>query len=157
MQTLRVVNHVKEFVVVNVLTSRVLAAGLLGCSLLAPAAVSAQPMGTGTLIGTVTCSQGEQEVGPNRAEVTILGIDLSTRTIDGGKFILPGVPALQVFTVDAVAEPGVAEEGSRFDVSVGPGETLDIGAIDLGVCVQLAPEQMTPPDMTPEEINRDEP
>jgi hypothetical protein len=141
----------------NVLSVRLLAAGLLGCSLLAPAAVSAQPSGTGTIVGTVTCSQGASEVGPNRADVFIQGIDLSTRTIEGGKFTLVGVPAAEVFTVEAVTEPGGAPSGSRFDVSVTPGETLDIGAIDLGLCVEPAPGEITTTEVQQEEINRDEP
>ena len=62
--------------------------------------------------------------------MSIEGIDLSTRTTDGGKF---------------------------FDVSLTPGETLDIGAIDLGVCIQPATEEITTTDATPEELNRDEP
>jgi hypothetical protein len=143
----------------NVLSSRLLAAGLLGCSLLTPAAVSAaQSSGTGTVVGTVTCGQGAQEVGPNRADVSIEGIDLSTQTADGGKFTLVGVPAAEVFTVEAVTEPGGAPTASRIDVSVTPGETLDIGAIDLGVCIQPAPDQVTTPDVQQEDpLNRDEP
>jgi hypothetical protein len=63
---------------------------------------------------------------------------LSTHTDGAGRFTLTAVPALQSFTVDALGNPGTASPVSRSNVLVQPGQTLDIGNLDLPVCPQPA-------------------
>jgi hypothetical protein len=112
---------------------RALAAGLLAGGLLIPAsAIYASPISpTGTITGTVTC--GDAATTPAPATIAVEGIKLSTSADTSGNFTLTGLPASQTFTIDAV---GDAQTSSRRYVSVQPGETVDIGNLDLAVCPQ---------------------
>jgi hypothetical protein len=64
--------------------------------------------------------------------------------------VLLGVPAAHAFTVDAV-DPSSSAVASRFNVSVQPGETLDVGTLDLQVCPAPAMVDVTAPQDQPQE------
>ena len=122
----------------KVATARAAVAGLLAWGLFGAAVASAatdntltpgQP--TGTLVGSVTCGPNDQSTDAP-ATVAIPGTDLSTHADASGDFVLP-VPASQTFTIEALSPSG-ANLASRTDVSVGAGQTLDVGALDLAVC-----------------------
>jgi hypothetical protein len=122
------------------------AAGLaiLAGTLFVPAsalAATSSDTGTGTLIGTVTCGPDEDAPAAH-IEVTALGSGVQTLTDGTGSFVLVGVPAQQNFRVEAIADPQGSLTTSRFNVSVQPGETLDVGSMDLGICGQ--PQQPAP-------------
>jgi len=69
------------------------------------------------------------------------GNGLQTLTgVDGG-FSLT-LPAQQNFTIDAIADPQASVVSSRYNISVQPGETLNIGSMDLAICGQ--PQTTTP-------------
>jgi hypothetical protein len=117
---------------------RATAVALLAGGLLMPAATFAEPASpTGTVVGTVTCGPAEDAPA---AHITVAaeGLHLQTQTDGSGKFILVGLPALQTFTIDALADPQASFVTSRFNVVVHPGETLDIGSMDLAICGQPA-------------------
>ena len=61
------------------------------------------------------------------------GINLLTRTGSVGQFRLSNVPADQSLTID-VTNPQDSVQISRYNVMVRPGETLDIGSMDLVTC-----------------------
>lgn len=136
---------------VNGARVRVAAVGLLAGSLLLPGAVVAAPAPTGTLVGTVSCGQGSSPLA--NASVWAEGLDHATSTAQGGRFTLIGVPAATMFTLDA-ADPFSPSVTSRYDVTVQPGETLDVGALNLQVC-PAADEMMAPADEQPVEDARD--
>jgi hypothetical protein len=118
---------------------RLTLAGLLATSLLVPTAASAAPGPDGTLVGTVTCGAAEETHAAN-VRVAVEGLPLSTHTDSTGKFSLSNVPAGQSFTIDAVGSPDAFGVTSRADVTVQPGQTLDIGNLDLTVCSRPAPD-----------------
>jgi hypothetical protein len=107
--------------------------GLLATSLLLPAAASAAPGPSGTLVGTATCGADELTHAAN-VRVAIEGLPLSTHTDGTGKFTLSNVPASQSFTLAAVGSPDAFSMASRANVAVQPGQTLDVGNLDLAVC-----------------------
>ena len=119
----------------NILTIAVLAS-----SLLVPTAASAAPGPSGTLVGTVTCGADEVTHASN-IRVAIEGLPLSTHTDGTGKFTLSNVPASQSFTIDAVGSPDAFSVASRANVAVQPGQTLDIGNLDLTVCSRPAADR----------------
>jgi hypothetical protein len=121
--------------------TRIAAATLLASNLLVPT-VSAEPEVTGTLVGVVTCGFG-QSAAPS-LEVSLEGGDLSTHSGEGGHFTLVGVPAAEIITVNAVGDANLGQFGSRPNVEVGAGETLDIGQIDVGTCPMAEAETMAP-------------
>ena len=122
----------------------ILTIALLASSLLVPTAASAAPGPAGTLVGTVTCGADELTPAAN-IRVAVDGLPLSTHTDGTGKFTLSNVPASQSFTIDAVGSPDAFSVASRANVAVQPGQTLDIGNLDLAVCSRPAPadDQMT--------------
>jgi hypothetical protein len=120
---------------------RATAMAILAGGLLVPAsalAAPSSPTGTGTVVGAVTCGPAEDAPAAHIV-VSAVGADLQTLTDGTGKFTLVGLPAQQTFTIDAIADPQGSLVTSRFNVSVQPGETLDIGSMDLGICGQPAP------------------
>jgi hypothetical protein len=62
--------------------------------------------------------------------VVVEGMDLSTHTDRGGTYALV-VPAFASFTIEALGGPGANAVASRYNVVVQPGQTLDIGNLDL--------------------------
>jgi hypothetical protein len=96
---------------------------------------------TGTIVGAVTCGPAEEAPAVNIV-VTAVGSDLKTLTSSDGRFQLSGLPAGQTFTIDAIADPEASFVSSRYNVTVQHGQTLDIGAMDLGICGQ--PTQPSP-------------
>ena len=116
---------------------RLTLAGLLATSLLVPTAASAAPGPAGTLVGTVTCGAAEETHAAN-IRVAVEGLPLSTHTDGTGKFTLSNVPAAQSFTIAAVGSPDAFSVASRANVAVQPGQTLDIGNLDLTVCSRPA-------------------
>jgi hypothetical protein len=117
---------------------RATAVALLAGGLLMPAATFAAPAAqTGTVVGTVTCGPLEDAPAAH-ITVTAEGVSVQTQTDGSGKFILADLPALQTFTIDALADPQASFVTSRFNVVVQPGETLDIGSMDLAICGQPA-------------------
>ena len=91
---------------------------------------------TATVVGTVTCGPAEENPAP-QALVEIAGSNIATRADVGGKFALE-VPTGQALTVEALSDPNGTVMSSRPYVSLQPGETLDIGNLDLSVCPQPA-------------------
>ena len=120
---------------------RVAVIGMLAGGLLLPAAASAAAESSGTLVGTVTC--GGQSA-PAGVKVSLEGTNVSVQSA-GGTFELSGVPAAQMFTVDAFDSTD-ALIASRYNVAVAEGETLDIGALDLPACPSAAAEAWAPQD-----------
>jgi hypothetical protein len=115
-----------------------------------PAIASAAPASnTGTLVGAVTCG-ADQVVPAAHVDVTVPGTNLSTQTDASGNFVLSGVPALQNVSVEAIADPEASITTDRSDFSVQPGETLNVGSIDLSVCgqpnVDTTPQYSVPDD-----------
>jgi hypothetical protein len=85
---------------------------------------------------------------PASARIAVEGTLLSTHTDSVGSFKLEGVPALQLLTVDAQRDALASAIASRPNVAVQPGETLDLGTLDVGACP-------APPAVTPI-VNQDE-
>jgi hypothetical protein len=108
--------------------------GLLSGGLLIPGAALAAPSLPGTLVGTVAC--GAQDAPLAHVSVAVEGVNVTTRSADGGKFVLV-VPAAQAFTVDAI-DPSSSAVASLYNVSVKAGETLDVGTIELSGCPKPA-------------------
>jgi hypothetical protein len=136
----------------NVLKSLRLLTGV-GASLVLPAVALAGPVPpTGTLVGTVTCGAAEVDHAPHIV-VSLEDIALSTHTDGNGKFSLSNVPAYRGFTVDATGSPGAQVTASRYNVVVQPGQTLDIGNLDLSVCPQ--PADVDEPTMEQRQDNHD--
>jgi hypothetical protein len=137
----------------NVSPLRFIVTGLLAGGLLLPAAASAAPGPSGTLVGTVTCGADELTHAAN-VRVAIDGLPLSTHTDATGKFTLSNVPAAQSFTISAIGSPDAFAVTSRDNVAVQPDQTLDIGNLDLAVCSRPAsdPDEMT---MEQRQDNRD--
>ncbi|HEY1295797.1 MAG TPA: hypothetical protein VGJ60_22195 [Chloroflexota bacterium] len=109
-------------------------AGALTIAMLLPSGMSAaaQTSSTGTLVGSVTC--GAEAITPAvNAVVAPEGLNLQTQTNSVGQFTLSNVPAAQSLTIDVINPEGSAET-SRYNVVVQPGETLDIGSMDLVIC-----------------------
>jgi hypothetical protein len=103
--------------------------------LLLPGSASAAPAqpSTGTLTGTVTC--GDAAITPAAyALVAPEGINIQSRTDNAGRFTLSNVPAGQNYTIDAEGDSGSSGTASRFNVVVRPGQTLDIGNVDIASC-----------------------
>ena len=121
----------------NVSPLRLILAGLLATSLLLPTTASAAPSPSGTLVGTVTCGADEVTHAPN-IRVAVDGLPLSTHTDGTGKFTLSNVPAAQSFTIKAIGSPDAFSVAGRANVAVQPGQTLDIGNLDLAVCPRPA-------------------
>ena len=120
---------------------RATAVALLTGGLLLPAAAFAAPEPqTGTVVGPITCGPAE-DAPASRIVVTAEGLNVQTLTSSAGKFVLTGLPSGQTFNIDAIADPQSSSVVSRFDVSLAPGETLDIGSLDLPICGQPAPMQ----------------
>lgn len=118
-------------------------------SMLLPSAVSAANEGgaasTGTLVGAVTC--GADEVTPaSNAVIFISALNMETRADSGGRFRLNDIPTGQPVRVDAANDLQQSSMNSRFNVVIEPGQTLDVGSIDIGVC----PFPSTPPADTSE-------
>jgi hypothetical protein len=116
---------------------RAAAVGAFASGLLLPSGVFAAEQGgttsTGTLVGAVTC--GADEITPAaNAVVSIAGLNMETRTDGGGRFTLTNVPAGQPFRVDAATDQQQSFMSSRFYVVTEPGQTLDIGSMDVAVC-----------------------
>jgi hypothetical protein len=122
---------------VNFVSLRATSVALLTAGVLfAPAIASAAPApNSGTLVGSVTC--GADEAAPaSHISVGVSGVNLNTVTDAAGNFVLNGVPALQNVTIVAVSDPEASVETSRANISVEPGQTLNVGSIDLAVCGQ---------------------
>jgi hypothetical protein len=122
------------------------ALALLAFGLLVPAsafAASTSDSGTGSIVGAVTCGPAEDAPAQDIV-VNAAGSELRTLTGNTGRFELDGLPAGQSFTISAIADPQGSFIASRYDVTVQPGQTLDIGSIDMGICGQ--PTTPTPQD-----------
>src|SRR5438105_8202116 len=114
--------------------------GLLTGALLLPSIANAQSATeTGTIEGTVTCGT-QPGTTPSGTEVWIEGIDLSTRTGEGGHFVLSGVPTNGPFTLNVSDVPADVDLATMPGLSVGTGQTLDVGTIDVSTCPTVAPD-----------------
>lgn len=79
------------------------------------------------------------------ARVMIVGTSIATRTDAGGRFVLVGVPADQMLTLQAEAGSPRPLEARRVRVMLGAGETLDVGNVALSNCIgTLRPTPATP-------------
>jgi hypothetical protein len=126
--------------------------GVFALGLLLPSAVSAaaDQTSTGTLVGAVTC--GADAITPaGNAVVSIGAVHVETHTSGDGRFALSGVPAGQNLKIDAATDPQLTDMSSRYDVVVGPGQTLDIGAIDISACPAPAAPASTMSDQEMEQ------
>ena len=85
------------------------------------------------MVGAVTCGPAE-DAPASHIVVTAEGTTVQTLTDGTGKFSLVGLPAAQNFTVEAISDPEGSLTTSRYNVTVQPGETPDIGSMDLGIC-----------------------
>jgi hypothetical protein len=131
-------------VVLRTATISLFAFGLLSPSGVLAAEGSAGS--TGTLVGTVTC--GADEITPaGNAVVSVAAFNVETRTGSGGRFTLTDVPAGQRIRIDAATDKQQSSMSSRYDLVTEPGQTLDIGSIDLAVC----PSPNTAPVVTTEQ------
>jgi len=100
---------------------------------------------TGTLVGSVTC--GDAAITPAaNAIVALESGKVEARTEGDGRFTLTNVPSQTSLRVDALADSQTSATSSRYNVSVQPGETLDIGNLDLAACPQpvAVPQGDTP-------------
>ena len=113
--------------------------GLVTVALLASSG-AASAESDGTLVGRITC--GADEITP-AAHIVVAaeGLHLQTVTDDTGHFTLPDLPTEQPITVEAISDPQASLTVSRSGLVLEPGETLDIGSIDLAVCGQPAAPQ----------------
>jgi carboxypeptidase family protein len=122
--------------------------GLVAGALLAPAAANAQSSaGSATVVGRVTCGPDEESAAP-RAVISIEGMNLISRTDASGAFMLGGIPASQNLTLDASTDGFTV---SRYNITLQPGQTLDIGSLDLATCPR-APETIQSPTLTSDEL-----
>jgi hypothetical protein len=105
----------------------------LGLALPGSASAATEQTSTGTLVGAVTCGADALTPAAN-AVVFVRGLSVRTRTDSSGRFTLSDVPAGQDVTVDAASDPQESIMTSRFNVVAQPGQTLDVGSVDLDVC-----------------------
>ena len=113
---------------------RLLSVGLLtsAFALSSGAAAAAAPA---TIVGHVTC--GADEATPaGHILVVAQGLELQTVTDATGHFALTDLPASQSITIQAVSDPQASIVVSRTFVTLGSGETLDVGSMDIAVCGQ---------------------
>ncbi|MBV9327098.1 MAG: carboxypeptidase regulatory-like domain-containing protein [Chloroflexi bacterium] len=133
---------------------RATALALLAGGLLMPVAASAQSVsGTGSVVGSVTCGPNEDSPAAHIV-VSAPNANLQTVTDTSGRFTLDGLPAGQTFTIQASADPQGSVVASRFNVGLQPGETLDIGSMDLAICGQ--PQSAPTPVEDPANFNQDQ-
>jgi hypothetical protein len=120
--------------VIRPMSRRGVVAGTLALAMLLPGSLqaAAQSASTGTLVGSVTC--GADAITPAvNVVVAPERLNLQTRTGSVGQFRLSNVPADQSLTIN-VTNPQDSMQISRYNVMVRPGETLDIGSMDLVTC-----------------------
>ena len=121
----------------RLISLQIAGASLLAFATLMPAAASAAPAPpspppTGTLTGSVVCDTGA-EMRAADAVVAVEGMDVQAHTDINGQFILAGLPVARLLTVDAL---GGSVPSARYNVPVLAGQTLDIGALEIGACPQ---------------------
>lgn len=83
----------------------------------------------GTIVGIVTSCQGGTEEPLTMATVTVQGTSVTGMSDLDGLFAIPQVPAPGTYTVQ-VSDGGVIAQ--RMYVPVIPGESIDIGDLDVG-------------------------
>jgi hypothetical protein len=83
----------------------------------------------GVILGTVTRCEGGADEPVSMLTVTALGTSASGITDLDGMFAIPQVPAPGTYTVQ-VSDQGVTAQ--RMYVPVAPGETIDIGTLQMG-------------------------
>ena len=118
---------------------RLMSVGLLTCAfeLSSGAAAAAAPA---TIVGHVTCG-ADEETPAAHILVVAQGLELQTVTDGTGHFALTDLPTRQPITIQAVSDPEASIVVSRTLVTLGSGETLDVGSMDLAVCGQpVAPQ-----------------
>jgi hypothetical protein len=120
----------------RLLISAAASAALLMTAVSSTFAAPAPQQPTATVVGTVTCGPAEETPAP-QALIEVAGSNLVVRADVGGKFTL-GVPTGETLTIEALSDPSGTVTSSRPDISLQPGETLDIGNLDLSVCPQPA-------------------
>jgi hypothetical protein len=110
--------------------------GAAALALVATTAVASADGSGGALTGRITC--GDDEATPAaHIVVEAEGLHLRTLTDATGHFMLSNVPTGSApITVVAMADPEASFIVERPNVSLAPGETLDIGSMDLAVCGQ---------------------
>jgi hypothetical protein len=113
--------------------------GLMAVALFSSSAAAAAES-DGTVVGRITC--GADEITPAaHIVVAVEGMHVQTLTDDTGHFTLPDLPTDLPLTIEAISDPQASFTVSRSDLVLEPGETLDIGSIDLAVCGQPAAPQ----------------
>jgi hypothetical protein len=124
-------------------TLRSISIGLVACALFSvPSLAQASGGGTtykytGTLVGQVTC--GADEATP-AAHIAVVAGGVQAVTDATGRFMLSNVPTGTPLTVDAIADPQSSLMVARADIVVQPGQTLDVGSLDVVACGQpIAP------------------
>ena len=139
-------SHIRNLVL------RTATVSMFAFALLSPSGVLAATEGgagsTGTLVGSITC--GADEITPAaNAIVFVPAFNVETRTGSGGRFTLTDVPAGQQIRIDAATDQQHSSMSSRNYLVTEPGQTLDIGSLDLAVCPSpnTAPVVSTDQDM----------
>jgi hypothetical protein len=124
-------------------TRRALIVTALSAAMLVPATSTLAAAPTGTVVGTVTCGPAQETPAP-QATIAIDGMRLSTTADSAGKFTLTNVPAGQLLSVDALADPAGAVTTTRYNISIAPDTVTDIGNLDLVACPSIQPADTTP-------------
>ena len=122
---------------------------LVACAQVLSTSASASPVvPKGTLVGSVVCGGGPAA----HAVVSIDGTGLGTHTDGSGQFRID-VPAQSSMTVEASPDAAGSLLASRYNVSVQPGETLDIGSLNLQVCPSPQPADLSVQDASDQSPN----
>jgi hypothetical protein len=88
-------------------------------------------------------SAGPVRVAAVNVLVSIAGTDLSVRSDTSGSFNLAGVPALTPLTLLVQFDGGPAFQLDSTQVSVSPGQTLDLGKLTIGPCGDPSATQLS--------------
>jgi hypothetical protein len=87
---------------------------------------------SGSLVGHVlVCTVGSERPADD-VLVRVHDTDISARTDPGGEFMLSGVPAPAIVTIDAGDNGSGGPQAERFGVPTEPGQLVDVGDVLIG-------------------------
>ena len=112
--------------------ARTAAGWLLGAAtvgLAAAAPLAHAQAGTGTLTGAVAQCTNNNEVPLANATIAVDGTPVTARSDTHGEWRLDGLPAPRVYNITV---SGAGQTGVRPGVTLQPGQSIDVGVIDLG-------------------------
>jgi hypothetical protein len=90
-------------------------------------------------------------------QLSIQGTGITARTNANGDFTLAGVPAAQPLTVTAQVAPGTVMVLNNPNVSVGAGQTLDLGTLTMTACLDRAPAFFVQPAPSTADVDTAQP